>query len=179
MPIERQAGDDTELVEKATMKGKSEKVMSGSLALAALLAVASSAYSREKPTGPQFKYVGGTRSIQEPCEGSVEVGSTALTFKCPAGSISVPYSSISLMQYRPDISRQVWRLKLKWKPRPAVDTPIMGNKRNRYFTVLYTEQGAIQAMVLDVAPDVMRPYLAEIDLKAGRRVEVKNLEQYD
>jgi hypothetical protein len=177
--MERDAGDDTELVEKATMKGKSEKLMRGSLALAALLAVASAAYSRERPTGTQFKYVGGTRGIQEPCEGSVEVGSTALTFKCPAGSVSIPYSSISLMQYRPDISRQVWKLKLKWKPRPTIDTPIMGNKRNRYFTVLYAEQGATEAMVLDVAPEVMRPYLAEIDLKAGRRVEVKNLEQYD
>lgn len=161
------------------MKGQPEKVIGGSLALATLLAVASPAYGREKPTGPQFKYVGGTESIQELCEGNLELGSTALTFKCPAGSISVPYSSISLMQYRPDISRQVWRMKLKWKPRPAVDTPIVGNRRNRYFTVLYTEQGATQAMVLDVASEVMRPYLAEIDLKAGKRVEVKNLEQYD
>jgi len=37
---------------------------------------------------------------------------------------------------------------------------------------------AHHVLVLRVRPGVMRPYLAEIDLKAHRRVEVENLEDY-
>jgi hypothetical protein len=33
-------------------------------------------------------------------------------------------------------------------------------------------------MVLEVRPVAMRPYLAEIDLKAGKRVEVEGYEEY-
>jgi len=145
--------------------------------LAALMIVVSWAYARHKPKpkGPQFKYAGGTESLPEACEGNLELGSTALTFKCSAGSIGIEYSSIKLMQYRPDVSRKIWKMKLKWKLKPTYG----GGKRNRYFTVLYTEQEAPRVIVLEVPPEAMRPYLAEIDLKAGKRVEVKSFEEYD
>lgn len=152
------------------------------LALAALLA-ASSVPGRERqrpaPSGPQFRYVGGTEKLAPRCEGNLELGSTALTFRCPEGSITIAYGSIGLMQYRPDVSKKIWRMKLKWKMRPDVDSPIVSSKHNRYFTVLYEAQGATQAMILDVPPEAMRPYLAEIDLKAGKRVEVKSFEDYE
>ncbi len=157
------------------MKGRPAKACK--LALAALMIVAGSTYGREKPKlkGPQFKYAGGTESLPEACGGNLELGSTVLTFKCSAGSIAIKYSSIGLMQYRPDISRQIRKKKLQWKVKPSNG----GGKRNRYFTVLYTEQGAPHVIVLEVPPEAMRPYLAEIDLKAGKRVEVKAFEQYD
>lgn len=158
---------------------KEREISKASWALAALLVATGSAYSREKAVGSHFKYAGGTESPQQLCEGNLELGTTALTFKCPTGSITIPYASISLMQYRPDISRKVWKMKLKWKARPAMDAPLMGSKRNRYFTVLYARDGKTHAIVLDVPPEAMRPYLAEIDLKAGKRVEVKSHEEYD
>lgn len=165
---------------KLMINGQREKTYKGSLALAALLIVVGWASGRDKPSGPQFKYAGGTEKLQELCEGNLELGPTAVTFKCRSGSIAIPYASISLMQYRPDISRQVWKMKLKWKVRPAVEAPLMASKRNRYFTILYTGQGTTaEALVLAVAPTAMRPYLAELDLKSGKRVEVKSFEEYD
>ncbi len=157
------------------MEGHQRKTRTGILALSALMIAVNSAYSREKPKGPQFKYAGGTENLLEGCEGNLELGPSALTFKCSGGSIAVPYPSISLMQYRPDVSRQVRKMKLKWKVKP----PYGGGKKNRYFTFLYDDQGKTLAVVLEVSPEVMRPYLAEIDLKTGKRVEVKAFEQYD
>ncbi len=147
--------------------------------LAAMLVAASSAPSREKSAESQFKYAGGTEKLPEACEGKLEVTEAMLIFKCPAGFINIPYYSIRLMQYRPDVSGKVWKMKLKWKVRPSAVSPMMGGKRNRYFTVLYDERGEARAMVLDVPPGTMRPYLAEIDLKSGKRVEVKAFEEYD
>src|SRR5487761_1050950 len=98
-----------------------------------------------------------------------------MTFQCPEGSITALYRSIQLMQYRPDVSRQVWKMKLKWKVKPHD----FGGKHNRYFTVVFTRAGRTHVMVLEVDPDEMRPYLAEIDLKAGKRVQVWELEVYD
>lgn len=79
------------------------------------------------------------------------------------------------MQYRPDISRQVRKMKLKWKVKPYAS----GGKHNRYFTVVFTSAERSHIMVLEVGPDEMRPYLAEIDLKSGQRVQVWELEIYD
>ncbi len=139
-----------------------------------LLALAAVDGREKKPEEPQFKYVGGTEQIPQGCEGSLELTSEVLTFRCSGGSISAPYSSISLMQYRSNISRQVLKMKLGWKVKPTG----RHGSRNRYFTVLYNDGGSARAIVLDVAPQAMRPYLAEIDLKAGKRVEVQAHEEY-
>jgi hypothetical protein len=143
--------------------------------LAIVLPACSAADGKEKkPEQEQFKYVGGTELIQEGCRGNLELTSSALTFRCSGASISASYSSISLMQYRSNISRQVMKMKIAWKVRPAAKH----GKRNRYFTVLYNDGGSARAIVLDVTPAVMQPYLAEIDLKAGKRVEVQTHEEY-
>ncbi len=143
--------------------------------MALLLFVGAGAYSREKPKEPEFSYAGGTENVLEGCKGTLELTSEALTFKCAQFSITAPYTSVNLMQYRPDISGRVRKMRLRWKVKP----PGGGGKRNRYFTVLYSEQGVTHAMVLEVSPQSMRPYLAEIDLKAGKGVEVKSYEEYD
>src|SRR5690348_14192034 len=62
------------------------------------------AQARKKHGAAPFKYDGGTEKIPKSCKGFVEVGSSALTFKCTEGSVAVPYSSIILMQYRQGIS---------------------------------------------------------------------------
>lgn len=149
------------------------------VALVALGAAWSLAYGKnrkeEKPKEAQFRYVGGTEDVPAGCDGRLEVGQEALTFKCFQYNLAIPYASINLMQYRPEVSKEVWKRKPKWKVRPAGG----GGKQNRYFTVGYTKGGATHVVVLDVPPDAMRPYLAEIDLKAGRRVEVKGYEESD
>ncbi len=151
------------------------RISSFDFALALLLFMGTTAYSRERPKEPQFRYAVGTENLIEGCKGTLELAAEVLNFKCPEGSISTPYASISLMQYRPDVSPKVRRMKLGWKVKP----PSGIRKRNRYFTILYNEKGVTHAMVLEVSPEVMRPYLAELDLKTGKRVEVKGYEEYD
>lgn len=146
--------------------------------LAALLVAAGALGAREEPLRPQFKYVAGTEKLIPDCEGSLETTSEGLTFKCPGGMITAPYSSIRLMEYRSDVSRRVLKMKLPWKIRPDFVTPLLGAKRNRFFTVVFRPDGKTRVMVLQVPPRAMRPYLAEIDLRAGKRVEVESYEDY-
>ncbi len=146
-------------------------------ALAALL-LAGAALAREEQPRPQFRYAAGTESLSQGCEGNLEIGSEGLTFKCTGGSVSAPYTSISLMQYRSDVSRKVRRMKVKWTVRPEYVPPLFGGKRNRFFTVVFRTGGATRVVILRVQPAAMRPYLAEIDLKAEKRVEVESFEEY-
>lgn len=145
------------------------------VAASALTAGLGSAYGRERPMGPQFKYVGGTESLPAGCEGTLELSAASLGFKCDLGPVSIPYSSITLMQYRSDVSQEVRKRKLKWAVRP----PSGGRGRNHYFSVMFSEGSRTHAIILDVRPEAMRPYLAEIDLKSGKRVEVQSHEGYE
>jgi len=137
--------------------------------------------AREHPAEPAFKYIGGTTELPEHCKGKLELSSQDLIFECPHGSLAIPYDSIRLMEYRPNISRKVRRMKPRWKVKPDVISPLFGRKGNRYFTIVYTEpeSSVTNALVLEVSPDAMRPYLAEIDLRVGYRVEVESFEDYD
>ncbi len=146
--------------------------------LALLLAGASLLAAREEALRPQFKYAGGTESLAGGCAGTLELNPEALTFKCSKGTISVPYSSISLMQYRSDISNRVHRLKVRWKVRPGEGLPFVSPKQNRFFTVVYRLEGQPHVIVLKVRPEAMRPYLAELELRAEKRVEVQSYEEY-
>ena len=136
-----------------------------------LLAAAGDA---QKARQPQFSYVGGTEDVLEGCQGTLELTSQELSFLCAQYALHAPYSAITRMEYRSNISRSVRRLKLKWKVRP----PEGSGKKNRYFTIVYQAGGATRVVVLEVEPDQMEPYLAEIDLKAGRRVDVESHEDY-
>jgi hypothetical protein len=139
------------------------------------------ASARKHAPKPAFRYVGGTMALPERCYGKLEMNSTSMTFKCADGSVDIPYASILLMQYRPNVSRKVRQMKPRWKVKPQIYSGWFGGKNNRYFTVIYqqNDQSPANALVLQVSPDDMRPYLAEIDVKVGQRVEVENLDNYD
>lgn len=124
-------------------------------------------------SGPAFKFVGATQYVEPGCAGKLEVGERAMTFSCAQYSIAVPFRSIRLMEYRTNLSRKVRKMKLHWKVRPETYSPLFGAKHDRYFTVVYEQKGSPQALVLEVAMKDMRPYLAEIDLKVGHRVDVE------
>ena len=72
-------------------------------------------------------------------------------------------------------------MKPQWKVKPQLFTPMFGGKGNRYFTIVYQvdDHGPTNTLVLEVSPDDMRPYLAEIDVKVGRRVDVEYLGDND
>jgi hypothetical protein len=146
--------------------GKSISIVSG---LLALLLCAGFAYGKRKPANePPFEYVGGTENVPQGCNGKLEVRTDGLTFTCPAGSVDLPFSAITLMQYRPGLSDEVWDMKIAWKTQPPRDKA----RHNKYLAVVSNENGAIHAVVLSVEPDSMRPYLAEIELKSGKSVQV-------
>jgi hypothetical protein len=141
--------------------------------LASLL-VTGSAFGRGSGETP-FKYEGGTEMIEQGCAGDLEVLPEALVFKCPAGSIEMPFSAITLLQYRPDISPRVRKMKINWKVRPGRG----GGSHNKYLIVLFQDaKKATHIAVLKVTPVEMRPYLAEIELKSGKRVHVMGHEDY-
>lgn len=141
-----------------------------------VLAIALPAFGRgESSAGTEFYYAGGTASFASGCGGTLGLTADSMTFECPQGSVTIPYSEITLMQYRPKLSRKVRRMKLRWKVRPTESA----SKKNLLFAVLYKEGNATQALVLRVLPDEMRPYLAEIELNAGKRIEVWDYRGFD
>lgn len=149
------------------------------LALSALVTISTGAAARKRQKEPPFKFVGGTVALAGGCEGIIEMMATDMVFRCSHGEVTIPYTSIRRMEYRSDLSKQVRKMKIPWVVSPQVRGSIFAKKENRYFTVVYGESGPTEALVLKVSPDDMRPYLAELDLKSGHRVEVMNNEKYD
>ena len=122
-----------------------------------------------------FKYVGGTEKFMRGCLGQLGLTASTMVFTCPEGSIKIQYRSILLMQYRADIGRKVRRMELPWRFKPWRS----GGNRNRYFTVVFRTPQGKRVVVLAISPVAMRPYLAEIDLKVGRRVQVQSHQKYN
>ena len=145
------------------------------LLIFAMLVPLSGAIGNEESKEAIFQYAGGTERIEIDCAGKLEVTTDGLLFKCPGGAVDMPFSGITVMQFRPDISPRVRNLKLKWSSYPSI---LIAGKQNRFFTVVCKKQGVTHVMVLRVDPISMRPYLAEIELKSGRRVEVMPYEDY-
>jgi len=140
-----------------------------------MLVPSSAAFGIEPTREAVFQYAGGTEKIEIDCAGKLEVTLESLVFNCPGASLDMPFSMITLMQFRPDVSQRVRKLKLKWTTYPTI---LIAGKENRYFTVVCKNKGRTQVVVLRVDPLSMRPYLAEIEMKSGKRVEVMPYEDY-
>jgi hypothetical protein len=128
------------------------------------------------PGEPPFQYLAGTEDISKGCAGRLQVLKEALTFTCPAGRIQMPFAAITLMQYRPDVSRDVMNMNIPWKIKPQLARV----RQNKYFTVVCNEQGKLRAVILLVNEDDMRPYFAEIELRSGKSVqEYRSFDEFD
>ena len=147
------------------------------LVVGAMFAPFGFARAKEEQLPPQFKYAGGTESLSEGCDGNLEMNPEAMTFRCWEGKIDIPYSAISSMEYRSEVSKRIRKMKVKWKVRPLAPSAILKTKKNRYFTVVYRTGQTPHVMVLRVEPRAMRPYLAELDLRSDKRVEVESYEE--
>jgi hypothetical protein len=158
------------------MTRKTVRLILGSVLLAWVAAAVPAGARRkpQQPLPPPFEYAGGTEAVPASCAGNLEVSSDSLIFKCPPTTFNMPFAAISLMQYRSDVSYRVSKLEVHWKAFP----PKQGGKQNRFFAIVYTQQAATHVIILQVAPQSMRPYLAEIELKSGKRVEVEGYEFY-
>ena len=145
--------------------------------LGALIGFSGFARPKEEQLPRQFKYAGGTESLSEGCEGNLEMNPDVMTFRCWEGKIDIPYSAIASMEYRSEVSKRIRKMKVKWKVRPVTVSAILKTKKNRFFTVVYRTGQTPHVMVLRVDPRAMRPYLAELDLRSDKRVEVETFEE--
>jgi len=152
-------------------------VLSVGFVVGSLVVCTAEARAKDEPLPPQFKYTAGTEDLPDACDGNLEVNPEVLTFRCWSGKIDIPYSAISAMEYRSEVSKRVRKMKVKWKIRPVGDSAILKTKKNRFFTVVYREGQASHVVVLRVGPRAMRPYLAELDLRSDKRVEVETYEE--
>ncbi len=144
------------------------------VATAILLASTAQGRPKQKESDSHFTYVGGTVDLQPGCWGDLQITDQALNFQCGNSPLTIPYTSIKTMQYRPDVPSEIRKMKLMWKVRP----PGKHFKENRYFTVVFNDGAETQVLIMRVRPLPMRPYLAQIDLKSGRQIEVYGYEDY-
>jgi hypothetical protein len=138
--------------------------------LVALLLLMGSSYAKhkkDKDVEPPFQYQAGTESIAKGCAGRLEVLKEGFVFRCEAGTFNLPFSAVTLMEYRPDVSAAVLGMKIPWKVNPQLTRV----RENKYFTIVGNEQGKLRAIVLRVGEDAMRPYFAEIELRSGKSVQ--------
>jgi hypothetical protein len=147
------------------------------LLLGAQILPRNNAFAKEEPLTPQFKYAGGTENLPAACDGNLEMNPEVLTFHCSSGKIEIPYSAISEMEYRSEVSDRIRKMKVKWVVRPDAVSAILKTKKNRFFTVVYLSEQTPHIMVLRVEPQAMRPYLAELDLRSDKRVQVETYDE--
>ncbi len=83
------------------------------------------------------------------------------------------------MEYRPAPSNKVKGSRIRWRRR----LPFTGGlklpwvkRKNRYFSIVFSQESGLGAAVFEVKPSIMRPYLAELDLRTGTRVEMESFE---
>ena len=145
--------------------------------LAVLLLLAGSSFGKHKKAlEPPFQYQAGTENIEAGCAGKLEVLKEGFTFNCAAGTFSLPYSTVTVMQYRPDVSAEVLAMKIPWKVKPQISR----GRVNQFFTIVCNDQGKLRAVILRVSEDDMRPYFAEIELQSGKSVkEYRSYDEFD
>lgn len=139
------------------------------IAVTTLFLLASPGYGKNKKGSdqPPFEYVAGSENIEKGCAGKLEVLKEGFVFKCPGTTLSLPYSDVKVMQFRPDISDDVMAMKIPWNGKPLIPKA----RDNEYFTIVSNTQGKLRAVVFRVSEDFMRPYFAEIELQSGKSVQ--------
>jgi hypothetical protein len=138
------------------------------LPMALFLPIGSS-YAKHKNSAeePPFLYQAGTEDIPKGCGGKLEVLKEGFAFHCPGKDITLPYSAITLMQFRPDVSPEVMAMKVPWVLAPGLTRV----RENKYFTIVSNVHGKLRVVVFRVDENNMRPYFAEIELESGKSVQ--------
>lgn len=114
-----------------------------------------------------FMYMFGTEHIPQGCGGQLKVTETHLLYQCEQLSVTIPYHAITQMEFRPQVSKQIRKMKLAWVTKPTS----IRSKHAGFFSVLYSQKGRTHVIIMKVSEDTLRPYMAEIDLKTGRSIE--------
>lgn len=148
------------------MKDYRHMMATAILSVAAFLLLVPAAWGRSHPS-PYFEYAAGTANLPKGCEGKLAIMQKVLVYRCDDVSLAVPYDSITHMEYRRRVSKEIRKMKLPWAIRPTSSR----GKNKGFFTIIFSDKGKTRAIVLKVTDDTMRPYMAEIDLKTGRSID--------
>ncbi|MBZ5648056.1 MAG: hypothetical protein LAN37_12620 [Acidobacteriia bacterium] len=118
-------------------------------------------------------YVGGTiNDIKEKTEG---VSSTAdekiFVFDYKGGKLTIPYSQIDSLEYGQKAGRRVGAA--------IAISPLflLSKKRRHYLTISFTDGNKKQqAAVLEIGKDAIKPTLAALETKTGKKIEYQDEE---
>lgn len=126
-----------------------------------------------------FRYVGGTWELKGRCRGQLQIGTNSVAFKCKEQIFDLPFESLTYMEYRPAPSEKLREAKVRWRRKPPLGVGVRvpwKRRKNKYFSVMFSKGGELGVAVFRVKPRVMRPYLAELDLRSGMRVEMDSFD---
>ncbi len=146
--------------------------------LMCLLLVSAPSHARNRRG---FRYVAGTWDVKGSCKENIQLGRDSMSFRCKKKVFEISFSDIAFMEYRHAPSRKVRSAGVEWRRglpgRNHVRVVPFKKRKNRFFTVVYRKNGKLESAVFRVKPPVMRPYLAELDLRSGQRVEMESFER--
>lgn len=124
-------------------------------------------------SGSRVKYMGGTvAGVANKSSARLETAEEdGLRFSTARTSVLVPYKDVNTLEYGLKVSRRYVEA--------ALISPVflLGKKKTHFLTIGYSDQnGAQQAMVLQVEGSDIRPLLVSLEARTGRRVEFQDEE---
>lgn len=122
-------------------------------------------------SGSRVKYMGGTvTGVANKSSARLETAEEdGLRFSTAKTSVLVPYKDVNTLEYGLKVSRRYVEA--------ALISPVflLGKKKTHFLTIGYSDQnGAQQAMVLQVEGSDIRPLLVSLEARTGRRVEFQD-----
>lgn len=118
--------------------------------------------------GEKAEYVGGTvKQIKQGTQGVLDVDDkTQVRFVYKNNTYAIPYARIRSMEYGTKVGRRVGAaMALGWMM-------LFSKKTKHYLTLEFSEaDGTNGAMVLELAKDTVRPSLATLEARTGKKVE--------
>lgn len=122
-------------------------------------------------TGDRVRYKGGT--VAGVAAGTaariVLLNEDALQFDAKGRSVRIPWKDITTLEYGMRVSRRYVEA--------VLISPVFlaAKRRTHYLTIGYVDtETRQQAMVLEVGKDSIRPLLASLEAKSGKRVEYQD-----
>jgi hypothetical protein len=151
------------LAMRNTRLARAEKRISF-LLVAALLADSTPAAVR----GDRAAYMGGTATIPRETQGTFDIGDTReLHFRYSAGVYSIPYASITSMEFGEKVGRRVGvAIAVTW-------IALFSKKKRHYLTLGYTgPTGSAEAAVFELSKGIYQTVVPTIEARTGKRVEI-------
>ena len=123
--------------------------------------------------GDNVMYMGGTLGgVKEKAEGKfITTSDSELQFKSGDGTASIPYSSVTTLEYGQKAGRRVG-VAIMISP-----LALFSKKRKHYLTVTYKDAaGKEQAGVFELGKDIVRTTLKIVEVRTGKVLEFQDLE---